>query len=114
MSKTISIYNRSNHHFKHMTVSEPGRPAEWFVLAPQSQGDVPVAIWEHWQKALSPHELKNLLVGGAPPADHNQKVTAAVDAKNAAELKLAAKEKELENLQGLLAKLQADQAGKKR
>jgi len=114
MSKTISIYNRSQHFFKHPSYfTENGRPLEWFTLAPQSQGDVPVAIWEHWQKALSKAELVNLLVGGAPK-DDNQKLTVAVDRATEAEKKLALKEKELENLQGLIAKLQADQAGKKK
>ncbi len=103
MSKTITIYNRSQNRFAHKLPDA----TEHFILAPQSQGEVPVAVWEAWQKALSKHELANLLIGGAPK-DDNQKLTAAVDAKNEAEKKLALKEKELENLQALLAKHQAD------
>ena len=112
-TKTVSLYNRSAQIFRHVLPKEPGQPTEWFVLPAQSQADVPEDIWEHWQKSLAKYQLVNLLVGGSPK-DDNQKVTAAVDAKNAAEAKLAAKGKELENLQGLLAKFQADGAQKKR
>ena len=104
IENTISIYNRSQNWFKHRLPDA----TEHFVLAPQSQGEVPVVIWEIWQKALSKHELSNLLVGGAPK-DDNQKLTAAVDALSESEKKLAAKELELNNLQGLLAKMKADQ-----
>ena len=72
-----------------------------------------MAIWEIWQKALSKHELANLLVGGAPK-DDNQKLTAAIDRATEAEKKLAAKEAELDNLQGLLAKMQLDQPQSKK
>ncbi len=106
MSQTVTIYNRSSQIFRHtLSEAKPGVPAEWFVLAAQSAGEVPVAIWEHWQKALSKPQLANLIVGGQPKED-NQKLTEAVDAKNAAEAKLAAKEKELENLQATLAQFQ--------
>ncbi len=108
MTNTISIYNRSQNYFKHRLPDAK----EHFVLAPQSQGEVPLAIWEIWQTALSKHELSNLLVGGAPK-DTNQKLTAAVDALSEAEKKLAIKEKELENLQALLTVAQAAQKKKR-
>ena len=110
MSKTIAVYNRSNHIFKHPSVvdKDTGRPVEWFTLPAQSNGDVPEAIWKHWQTALSSHELVHLIVGGAASSDSNQKLTAATDRATTAEKKLADKEKELENLQALLSKYQAD------
>ena len=107
MSKTVTIYNRSAQIFRHpIAEAVPGVPSEWFVLGAQQAGDVPVAIWEHWKKVLSKPQLDGLIVGGQPK-DDNQKLTAAVDEKNEALAKLAAKEKELENLQATLAQFKA-------
>ena len=108
MSKTVTVYNRSQQIFRHLlTPAKDGTSAEWFVLGAGQVGEVPEATWEHWKKSLAKYQLENLIQGGQPK-DENQKITAAVDAKNEAERKLAAKEKELENLQAILAKFQAD------
>lgn len=106
--KTVTIYNKSSQVFRHALPRVEGEPQAWFVLPAQSAGEVPDFIWDHWQKSLAKVQLANLIRGGAP-ADDNQRVTAAVDEKNAALAKLAAKEKELENLQATLAAFQAGQ-----
>ena len=107
-TETVALYNRGKQTF--VFVHEPPPRMRRTVLGPNKNVDVSLEVWNHWQTTLGRDHLADIVPGGAAPLPVAEVVAAKdaiIDAKQA---KLDAALKQVENLSGILAKLQADQA----
>lgn len=108
-SETVSLYNNGTRRFTY--VHEPPPRMRITALGPKSKNDaVPIAVWEHWQKALSADQLADIMPGGNVPLPVPEIIKAKDAELDAKQAKLDAALKQVENLSGILAKLQLDQA----